>query len=140
MSVVPVEELVAGDVVVLAGVEVKVLARFDGRVLLGRVRRRDGWMFHGRVFPVRAGARVRRVRWECPLSARQLAVLGVLASGEVASVKGVAARLGVTEKTVHNHIGAAARVLGTSGTVQTLVVAVRQGWVLVPGPVAVDAA
>lgn len=132
-----VEDLVAGDVVLLGRGdgslrEVKLMAGFNGTFLVGRVRHRDGWTFHGRVFPVRAGVLVRRLRWECPLSARQLDILDVFASGEVSTAKEVAARLGVDTKTVQNQLYTASKVLGTSGITQSLVVALQQGWVSLP--------
>lgn len=69
----------------------------------------------------------------CPLSRRQLQVLGVFASGEVASAKEAARVLGVELKTVRNHVDSAARAAGTSGLTQTLVVALQRGWVRLPG-------
>lgn len=74
----------------------------------------------------------REARTGCPLSARQVEVLGVFASGEVAQAKQVGRRLGMTEKTVTNHVAACARALGTSGTLQTVIVAVLNGWVRLP--------
>ncbi len=77
----------------------------------------------------------RELRTGCPLSVREMEVLGWFASGRVASAKHVAARLGCSEKTVQNHVVAAARSLGTSGKLQTVIVAMQRGWVTWP-PVA----
>jgi DNA-binding NarL/FixJ family response regulator len=78
----------------------------------------------------------REAKTGCPLSRRQLQVLGLYASGEAASTKEIARRLGIDVKTVHNHIAAAARALDSSGTTQTLVVALQQGWVSLSPPAA----
>lgn len=82
----------------------------------------------------------RVARTGCPLSRGQLEVLGLYASGEAASKKDVARLLGITVKTVNNHIAAAARALDSSGTVQTLVLALQRGWVVLPPPTVEDEA
>jgi DNA-binding NarL/FixJ family response regulator len=88
------------------------------------------------------GAQVarRELRSGCPLSVRQLEIFGLLATGEMASLKDVARRLGIDLKTVHNHVGAASRACGTSGTTQTLVCALREGWVSLGPPADAEAA
>lgn len=79
---------------------------------------------------VRVARRVGRTG--CPLSAREREMLGWFASGEVASAKQVAARMGIEVKTVHNLVASSARALGTSGKLQTVIVAMQHGWVVLP--------
>jgi DNA-binding NarL/FixJ family response regulator len=106
---------------------------------VGRLARRLGRWSEFLAFEEAQVAR-REVRTGCPLSDRQLEVFGLLATGEMASLKDVARRLGIDLKTVHNHVGAAARACGTSGTTQTLVVALQQGWVSLAPPADAEAA
>ena len=136
---VAVEDVAPGDVVMVPAPNrslrpMLVVDRFDGRGLGVRRRVGVGWNAEVRWVRVRPGRLLERVEVARPrgLSARQVEVLGVWASGEVASSKQVARRLGLAEKTVNNHEAAAARVLGTSGLAQTLVCAVQRGLVKVP--------
>jgi DNA-binding NarL/FixJ family response regulator len=106
---------------------------------VGRLARRLGRWSEFLAFEEAQVAR-REVRTGCPLSDRQLEVFGLLATGEMASLKDVARRLGIDLKTVHNHVGAAARACGTSGTTQTLVHVLQQGWVSLSPPADAEAA
>lgn len=102
-------------------------------------QRRPGRWREGLAFEAAQVAK-REARTGCPLSARQLEVLSLFASGEAASKKDVCRILGISESTVHNHIAAAGRALDSSGTIQTMVFAVQQGWVSLPQPAENEAA
>jgi DNA-binding CsgD family transcriptional regulator len=61
------------------------------------------------------------------LTDREVQILRILAEG--AAAKQVAARLGCTPSTVHNHLHHVYRKLNVNGQSQALLLAREQGWV-----------
>lgn len=66
-----------------------------------------------------------------PLSARELEVLRYVASGY--SNKQIAAALNLSEQTIKNHITSILRKLDANDRTQAVVMALRQGWIQMPG-------
>ena len=63
---------------------------------------------------------------DCPLRPSELRVMRMLCDGF--EVPEIARRLGVSEKTVYNHAGAARAALGVRTTVAAGAMVVREGW------------
>lgn len=67
---------------------------------------------------------------DCPLTARELQVLGLVADGLEPSE--IASRLGVSASTIRTHLSQAIRRTGHVSTLQTVLTAIRRGWVHAP--------
>lgn len=61
------------------------------------------------------------------LTPRQRQILAVFATGDVVGAKHVARRLGISTKTVRNHLNLAGQTLGTQSVLQAVLVALRLG-------------
>ena len=79
----------------------------------------------GRTRPSARPARAASTRWPAILSPRQVEILQGIADG--LSTKQVARELGITQKTVHNHLNAIYRRLDTQSLTHAVLSAVRLG-------------
>lgn len=73
----------------------------------------------------RVGARAPSRGW-CPLSKRELEILADVAVGR--SNRTIGNRLGITERTVKNHLTNVFRELQTTDRTAAVVLALRNGW------------
>lgn len=64
---------------------------------------------------------------ECPLSAREIEIIGYLAQGNTA--KEIAGETGLTHNSINMMIKIARRVVGAKNTPHLTAIALRKGWI-----------